>query len=253
MRVLLVLCILSLITNAQNLQDFKQIDNNYNSYLKSIFGPSFTKETKQKYKVSNPTVSIQKDVVPWKEHTVTNKYQPLVKVFSGNTFTYKSPCLFFLKENDDSNGYYRISIIATSSNKNLTFIKYSLKDQDNNTWQSGEVCLQNLSGNWEGIDVTWDGKTKNRTDANGGNYSDPEQAQIRIDAIREGNQQNESFQKNEGLISVSFNDNDLSGTLSAGDMFSIKGNDDLHVANDSYFFEIYYDLTDESITWIQLG
>ena len=56
MRVLLVLCILSLTTNAQNLQDFKQIDNNYNYYLKSIFGPSFTKETKQKYKVSKNIV-----------------------------------------------------------------------------------------------------------------------------------------------------------------------------------------------------
>ncbi len=56
MRVLLVLCILSLTTNAQNLHDFKQIDNNYNSYLKSIFGPSFTKETKQKYKVSKNIV-----------------------------------------------------------------------------------------------------------------------------------------------------------------------------------------------------
>tara|TARA_B100001778_G_scaffold284090_1_gene250327 strand:+ start:2525 stop:3394 length:870 start_codon:yes stop_codon:yes gene_type:complete len=56
MRVLLVLCILSLTTNAQNLQDFKEIDNNYNSYLKSIFGPSFTKKTKQKYKVSKNIV-----------------------------------------------------------------------------------------------------------------------------------------------------------------------------------------------------
>ena len=164
---------------------------------------------------------------------------------------------------EDSNGDYQCNAIKTSKNIALESFQYFLKDATGLTRQFGEIALQNISGQWHGIEVTWDdtggSDTKpgngrsDRADSAGGPYNDPRQAQIRIDSIRSGSQDHDNIQKSEGLISVSFSDNDRNGKLTAGDRFSVQGNRPEHPANDEWRLEIKYDITDDTIGSFRLG
>ncbi len=86
-----------------------------------------------------------------------------------------------------------------------------------------------------------------------GPFSDPAQAQIRIDAVQAGVQDAKDNQKGEGVISVSFRDNNFDGKLTAGDTFDILGNGAIHTANDDYRLEIKFDLSGDTIGSFKLG
>jgi len=164
---------------------------------------------------------------------------------------------------EDSNGHYQCRAIKTSKNYNLEAYQYFLKDSTGLTKQFGEIALQNISGDWHGVDVTWDddgsadtnqgnGKA-DRADGAGGAYSDTPQAQIRLDAVQAGTQDAADNQKSEGTISVRFNDNDRNGKLTAGDQFTVRGNDATHTANDDYTFVLKYDISDDVVSTVNLG
>jgi len=163
----------------------------------------------------------------------------------------------------DSNNNYRCNVIKISSNQDLEAFQYFLKDDGGLTKQFGEIALQNVSGKWHGIDETWDDdgtadtnqgndKADRHADA-GGAYTDPAQAQIRIDAVQAGTQGTVDYQKSDGTISVKFHDNDFDGKLTAGDLFYVRGNDATHTANDDYRLEIKFDLSGDTIGSFKLG
>ena len=164
---------------------------------------------------------------------------------------------------EDSNGNYRCKVIKISHNMDLEAFQYYLKDTTGLTRQFGEIALQNISGDWHGVDVTWDdggsadvapyNYRADRAIEAGRDYSDPRQAQIRIDDVRAGYQASKNAQKSEGPISVSFDDNDRNGKLTAGDDFIVRGNSLDHPANDDYRLEIKYDISDDTIGTFKLG
>ena len=162
----------------------------------------------------------------------------------------------FSQSNDD--GSYTIHVVQTTYDADLAAFQFFLKDPSYRTYQYGEIELQNISGEWHGIDVTWDddgvndtnrGNNKaNRASSAGGAYTDSTQAQIRIDDVQAGNQGKKANQRSEGNISVTFHDNDFDGKLSAGDIFMV---DD--TADDEHYFELKYDYTSNIIASIKLG
>ena len=164
-------------------------------------------------------------------------------------------------ENDNDD--YECKVIKISRNYDLEAYQYFLKDRTGLTSQFGEIALQNISGSWHGIDVTWDddgpadtnqGNSKaDRAKDSGGAYIDTDQAQIRIDDVQAGTQGTKNNQKSEGRISASFMDNDRNGKLTAGDQFTIRGNQPYHPANDGWRLEIKYDISDDTIGSFLLG
>ena len=159
---------------------------------------------------------------------------------------------------------YHCTLIKTTQNNDLDDFQYYLKNGGGLTQQFGEIAMQNISGNWHGVDVTWDddgsadtnqdNDKADRADSAGGAYSDTTQAQIRIDAVQAGNQASGTAnQKGEGTISVSFYDNDRNGKFTAGDQFTILGNGATHQADNDYRLEIKYDITDDTIGSFKLG
>lgn len=163
---------------------------------------------------------------------------------------------------EDSNGNYQCKVIKISKNYAMEAFQYFLKDNTGLTKQFGEIALQNISGSWHGVDVTWDDDGSADTTSNGKAdravsageaYTDTTQAQTRIDAVQAGTQGTVANQKSEGVISVSFNDNDRNGKFTAGDQFLVVGNDVTHTANDDYRLEIKYDITDDTIGTFKLG
>jgi len=164
---------------------------------------------------------------------------------------------------EDSNGDYQCRVIKISKNYDLEAFQYFLKDQTGLTKQFGEIALQNISGDWHGVDVTWDddgsadtnqGNNKaDRAEGAGGAYTDSDQAQIRLDDVQAGPQGAKDNQKSEGTISVRFNDNDRNGKFTAGDQFTVRGNEATHTADDDYKLEIKYDITDDTIGSFKLG
>ncbi len=164
---------------------------------------------------------------------------------------------------EDSNGDYHCKVIKISMNYDLEAYQYFLKDNTGLTKQFGEIGLQNISGDWHGVDVTWDDNAQadlipgnhfaDRHTNAGGAYTDPYQAQVRLDDVQTGYQGTKGNQKGEGTISVLFNDKDRNGKLTAGDEFLIRGNSRDHTANDDYKLEIKYDITDDTIGIFKLG
>lgn len=126
----------------------------------------------------------------------------------------------------------RVQFIGPLKNVELESFQYDLRNQNGNYLQSGIIGLDNLSGGWLGIDVTWDDDGDNdiypgngqadRSDYAGGPYSDPIQAQIRINDVISGNQSGKPNQANEGIILLSFYDSDLNGKLTSNDYFFIN-------------------------------
>ena len=158
---------------------------------------------------------------------------------------------------------YTCSVIKISDDKSLSSYHIFLMDPEGRTIQNNKIELQNLSGEWYGIDVTWDdnggfdteqenGVADRSTNA-GGAYSDPAQAQSRIDSVKEGYQSDRLYQRGEGTISVSFYDYDQNNILSAGDAFHIQGNSSKHKANDEYRLQIRYIPNDDVIGTFRLG
>ena len=135
-------------------------------------------------------------------------------------------------ENDD--GSYTLTMTHISRDHPLDIFQYFLKDDGGLTKQFGEIALQNISGRWHGIDVTWNDSGTGgaflgdrravRPDSAGGPYGDPFQAQARIDDVLNGSQSDREYQKSDGTISVSFHDNDFDGNLTVGDQFIVLGN-----------------------------
>ena len=177
---------------------------------------------------------------------------------------YQGPApIFQIDCTEDSNGNYRCVVIKTTRNYDLTGFQYFIKDPTCLTHQFGEIALQNISGQWKGIDVTWDDDERadttvgnaeaDRANSAGGQYSDPSKAQLRIDAVQTGYQNTTANQKSEGIISVSFSDNDRNGKLTAGDQFMVRGNSRDHPANDDWRLEVKYDITDDTIGTFKLG
>lgn len=169
-----------------------------------------------------------------------------------------------LASSTNEDGSYNVTIVKVRAKWNLDWFTYKLRKPDGLNLEHGSVSLHNFSGIWAGIDVTWDDNGSNdvvlgnnRSDRSvtaGGAYSDPEQAQIRINSVKQGYQHNISNQWSEGTISVSFHDLDLDGNLTAGDTFVIQGNTESHPANDEIRFILLYDvLTTEDISCIVLG
>ncbi len=156
-------------------------------------------------------------------------------------------------ENDD--GSYTLTMTKIPQNHPLEAFQYSLKDDGGMTKQFGEIALQNVSGRWHGVDVTWDDNGTNdvtpgnqkadRNESAGGPYGDPFQAQTRIDDVLNSSQPDREYQKSEGVISVLFYDNDFDGNLSVGDYFNVLGNDHPnahHNADGCWRFQIKYGL-----------
>lgn len=153
-----------------------------------------------------------------------------------------------------SDGSYQISVISISAKKDIEAFQFFLKDELGRTVQDGEVGLQNISGVWHGVDITWDGKAASRADDNGGAYTDNAQAQERIDDVDAGNSPSgTAYQKGEGVISVYYYDNDFDGKLTAGDIFNVKGNGATHTADDDFEFELKYDITGDIVGTVGLG
>jgi len=162
-----------------------------------------------------------------------------------------------------SNHTYRVEIINTTDSLALTYFVYYLQDENRTTREYGEIALSNYSGKWGGIDITWDDNRENDTHPQngmsdrgksaGGPYSDPGQAQQRINDVINGSQRRKNHQRNEGAISVIFFDNDLNSLFSINDYFIIKGNDDIHPANDSFTFLPLFLPTLDFSGCIQLG
>ena len=152
-----------------------------------------------------------------------------------------------------SDGSYQISVISISAKKDIEAFQFYLKDDLSRTQQDGEVGLQNISGQWHGVDITWDGKTSSRADENGGAYADTTQAQKRIDGVQAGSQTSGNYQKAEGTISVYFYDNDFDGKLTPGDIFNVKGNSATHTADDDWTFDLKYDLSGDIVGSVTLG
>jgi len=160
-----------------------------------------------------------------------------------------------LKSHDATNGSYQVQIIGISHDFNLSSYKFYLMNSNNVSQQSGEIALQNISGVWHGVDVTWDDDGDNdinpgnnkadRAESANGSYSDTTQAQIRIDDVQAGSQSNKDHQKSEGTISVSFFDDDTNGKLTKGDYFYVRGNEPQHQADDSWQMVIQHDITNE--------
>jgi len=159
--------------------------------------------------------------------------------------------------NKNNNGSYKIVVKSKINWGSIDSVRYYVINETYRTIQHGTVGLKNVSGDWFGIDVTWDDDGNNDTNINngkadraenaGGSYTDAIQAQIRIQAVINGSQNNVSFQRSEGVISASFHDNDFNGILSNDDYFIIKGNnvpDFIHSANDTYSFDIMTEKTD---------
>ena len=169
-----------------------------------------------------------------------------------------------LTSSTNEDGSYIVMVVKVKAGWNLDRFTFHLKKPDGLTFQYGSVSLQNFSGTWRGIDVTWDDDGPNdvvpgnnqsdRGVSAGGAYPDPEQAQVRINSVKQGYQNNISNQVNEGNISVSFHDKDLDGNLTAGDTFVIRGNSESHPANEEFGFILYFDvLTTEDESCIRLG
>lgn len=165
------------------------------------------------------------------------------------------PLTALFVEKDDSNDDYTVHVVQTSWNDSVEAFQFRLNDNSSTTIQEGEIGMQNISGRWHGIDITWDGKAATRDEDNGGSYSDATQAQNRMDDVRDGNSPSgTAYQKGEGAISVSYYDNDHDGYLSDGDHFTIRGNGGPHhPANDTYEFQLFYDLQQETIGSVGLG
>ncbi len=154
----------------------------------------------------------------------------------------------------------------TLSKVRLEDMRYSLKNQSGWSQQYGVLPLWNISGKWHGIDITWDDNgtydpepgngMADRNESADGPYSDPHQAQIRIEAVKASYQSNQSHQKSEGTISVSFFDSDFNGLFSDGDFFTIFMNghpETKHNATSNWKLEIQaYPLTDELLTYSHL-
>jgi len=180
-------------------------------------------------------------------------------------FTWEDPVplvtLDVIKNADDD---YIVRVLKVSDNYDLPVYQFQLLDETGSMRQSGEIELQNLSARWRGIDVTWDDKGNadinpgnrkaDRSAMAGGSYTDPAQAQRRIEAIQAGFQMDVWNQKSEGNISVSFTDNDRDGKLTSGDVFHVRGYNDIHhPASDGYSLRVLYDITDDVAGTIRLG
>lgn len=158
---------------------------------------------------------------------------------------------------------YKLSVVKISQDLDLKAFSYYLKNGGGLTKQFGEIALQNISGQWHGVDVTWDddgqadyrpgNRFADRSPSAEGAYSDPYQAQLRLDDVQAGFQGPKDNQKSEGTISVLFNDSDRNGKFTAGDQFTILGNSLDHPANDDWRLEIKYDITDDTIGSFKLG
>jgi len=158
---------------------------------------------------------------------------------------------------------YRVTVTKASPKVNLNDFSFNLKDGFKLVYQTGKLGLQNTSGLWEGVDVTWDDSGLNdglpgngnadRIASAGGPYEDPFQAQVRIHDVMIGGQGNTSYQRSEGAISVAFTDANLDGTLSYGDQFTVQGHSGFHPANDNHLLEIWYDPEAEMVGKTKLG
>ena len=188
------------------------------------------------------------------------QYEPTGDTIGSSLFFKHFMPLTALFSQTNEDGSYTVHVVQTTYDTDLKDLQYFLKDPSYRTYQYGEIALQNISGKWHGIDVTWDddgsadtnqGNNKaDRAASAGGAYSDTTQAQIRTDAIQAGNQSSGTAnQRGEGNISVSFHDNDFNGKLSAGDLFIVQGDP----ADDEHYFELKYDLTSDIISSIKLG
>lgn len=152
---------------------------------------------------------------------------------------------------------------ALGENIDLAAFKYDLGIDGGLVFESGEIALQNISGDWHGIDVTWDDKgfadinpgngQAERARSAGGPYTDRRQPQIRIEAVQSGFQEDVSNQKSEGLISVSFTDNDRDGDLSAGDVFHVETYDGDGTGPEGLILRLIYDITDEVSATLHLS
>ena len=110
---------------------------------------------------------------------------------------------FFVQEGSD--GVYHVDVIKVSKQEDLAGFSFYLKDETGSTYVGaghgfGEVAMQIVGGEEHGIDTAYGG--------------DDQQLLNRKDNVSadDGND-----------FPVHFNDNDRSGTLSAGDQFMVYG------------------------------
>jgi len=158
---------------------------------------------------------------------------------------------------------YQVTVTKAKPTAGLEAFTFNLMDDFKLNYQTGKVGLQNATGVWEGIDVTWaDGRVNDaqpyndradRAASAGGAYEDPVQAQVRIEAVLMGGQENSSYQLSEGPISVSFIDSDKNGRLTAGDLFNIQGHSGYHPAVDDHFLELRYGPEEKVVGRTKLG
>ena len=143
---------------------------------------------------------------------------------------YIPPALtFFVQEGSD--GIYHAEVIQVSEQRPLEDYSFFLKDASGSTYVGqglgfGEVAMQIVGGEEHGIDMAYGG--------------DDEQLQNR--ATNVSNDDGSAYP-------VHFNDNDRSGTLSAGDQFMVYGNGNAASgpANDNWRLVIQFDPTGDIV------
>jgi len=178
----------------------------------------------------------------------------------------ESSPMISLKSTRNDDGSYTVIFTNVYKEFSLNPWFYFLKAETGLTKEFGKIALQNISGYWHGIDVTWDDNgtldmipgnhLADRNYSAGGPYSDPFQAQIRLDAVIQGFQSEKKHQKGEGVISVSFYDDDYDGNLSVGDYLMVFGNGYPtadYLADDCWRLEIKYGIVDDTIGSWRLG
>lgn len=158
---------------------------------------------------------------------------------------------------------YQVTVTRASPGALLEHFTYNLRDAFKLIYQTGQVGLQNTTKGWAGIDVTWaDGSAHDTLKGNqqadraataGGPYEDPAQAQLRIEAVLQGGQDNATDQLGEGVISVSFVDVDGNGLLTAGDRFTVQSHSAYHPASDDHFLELVYEPEAKTVARTKLG
>ncbi len=141
----------------------------------------------------------------------------------------------------NSDGAYDIQVVKVSAKKDIESFKFFLKTDSGMTHIYGEIALQNISGEVQGVESeeSWDVKYPE---------GDADLAARAYDVEHENNTCDQD-DTTDGLFPVVFYDNDRDGKLSAGDLFVVRGADysDDYEAETGWMFEVQYDLTNDIV------
>ena len=141
----------------------------------------------------------------------------------------------------NSDGAYDIQVVKVSAKKDIESFNFFLKSDSGMTHTYGEIALQNISGEVQGVESedSWDDKYP---------HGDADLAARAYDVEHE-NDTCEQDRETDGLFPVVFYDNDRDGKLSSGDRFIVRGVDysDDYEADENWHFELQYDPTGDVV------